>query len=386
MRAICVFLSARDCVKNETFMKIAVITLLIVLTAATALKQIAHNLKSREKRSRIGICSSVLLLSSALALLADLAAGPSCGPYLILSLMPPLTGMSLLTSSIWDVGKVWKWTMVAVGADVLFAVLHVLCAAGVLEPLPDSILVISVACLLMLECGLFFSGIYLRIRSVRKVMKTGTVWANVGLGIDAFYLLTGIMMVMIYFSVCFLSGSAKGPHAALAALFLGMMLVAYGVRVLSDSMFLLWRKQEQRIVESLKVTSVGSASDMSRIDEVYKDIYERVVAYFEREKPFLDCELTINDLVKVLYSNKLYISRAISQFTGRNFCQFVNYYRIKYSTECFKANHDLKIHELSSMSGFNSIVTFNMAFRLYMGENPSDWCRKEKGRFVKDKK
>ena len=367
-------------------MKIAVITLLIVLTAATALKQIAHNLKSREKRSRIGVCSSGLLLSSALALLADIAAGPSCGPYLILSLMPPLTGMSLLTSSIWEVGKVWKWTMIAVGADVLFAVLHVFSAAGVLEPLPDSILIISVASVLMLECGLFFSGIYLRIRSVRKVMKTGTVWANVGLGIDAFYLLTGIMMVMIYFSVCFLSGSAKGPHAALAALFLGMMLVAYGMRVLSDSMFLLWRKQEQRIVESLKVTSVGSASDMSRIDEVYKDIYERVVAYFEREKPFLDCELTINDLVKVLYSNKLYISRAISQFTGRNFCQFVNYYRIKYSTECFKANHDLKIHELSSMSGFNSIVTFNMAFRLYMGENPSDWCRKEKGRYVKDKK
>ena len=149
---------------------------------------------------------------------------------------------------------------------------------------------------------------------------------------------------------------------------------------------MLWQRQEQKIVEALKVTVVESASDASRIDVVYKEIYERVVAYFEREKPFLDSELTINDLVKVLYSNKLYISKAISQFTGRNFCQFVNYYRIKYSTECFKANHDLKIHEMASMAGFNSIVTFNMAFRLYMGENPSDWCRKEKGRFIKGQK
>ena len=367
-------------------MKIAVITLLIVLTAATAVKQIARNRKCREKRSQIGVCSSCLLLSSSLAFLADLVAGPSCGPSLILSLMLSLTGMSLLTSSLWEADKIWKWTMIAVAADLLIAIFHVLCAAGVLGPLSDSTLIMSVSCVLMLECGLFFSGMYVRIRSVRKVMKTGTVWANVGLGIDAFYLLTGMMTVISYFCVCFMSGSAKGVHAAVTALFLGMMLVAYGVRILSDSMFVLWRKQEQRIVESLKVTSVGSASDMSRIDEVYKDIYERVVAYFEREKPFLDCELTINDLVKVLYSNKLYISRAISQFTGRNFCQFVNYYRIKYSTECFKANHDLKIHELSSMSGFNSIVTFNMAFRLYMGENPSDWCRKEKGRFVKYKK
>ena len=112
----------------------------------------------------------------------------------------------------------------------------------------------------------------------------------------------------------------------------------------------------------------------------------RSILHFEMEKPFLNGNLSINDVVRVVYSNKVYISKAICHYTGRNFCQFVNYYRIKYSTECFKANHDLKIHEISSMSGFNSIVTFNMAFRLYMGENPSDWCRKEKGRYVKGKK
>ena len=136
----------------------------------------------------------------------------------------------------------------------------------------------------------------------------------------------------------------------------------------------------------MKVTLVTAVVDGSRIDDVYKDLYERIMAYFETEKPYLDGELTITDVVKALYSNKLYISRAISQFTGRNFCQFVNYHRVMHSVECFRNNPDLKVNELGSMSGFNTIVSFNMAFRLFMGENPSDWCRREKSKLVKKKK
>jgi YesN/AraC family two-component response regulator len=143
---------------------------------------------------------------------------------------------------------------------------------------------------------------------------------------------------------------------------------------------------ERRILESLKVAVVELPNDITRTDATYQDIYDRIVAYFETEKPYLRSDLIIDDLVKVVFSNKLYISRAISQITGRNFCQFVNYYRVIYSMQCFRENPDLKIYELATMSGFNSIVSYNMAFRLFMGENPSEWCRKEKTRKIKNKK
>ena len=136
----------------------------------------------------------------------------------------------------------------------------------------------------------------------------------------------------------------------------------------------------------MKIGIVVPAGDSSHLEEVYKDLYDRIIDYFEREKPYLNGELTINEVVRELYSNKLYISRAISQFTGRNFCQFVNYYRVIHSIDCFRENPDLKVHELGSMSGFNTIVSYNMAFRLFMGENPSEWCRKEKSRLLKAKK
>ena len=52
----------------------------------------------------------------------------------------------------------------------------------------------------------------------------------------------------------------------------------------------------------------------------------------------------------------------------------------------YDMNTDLKVHELASRSGFNSAVSFGMAFKLYMGEKPGDWCRRERYRMDKLKK
>jgi AraC-like DNA-binding protein len=232
----------------------------------------------------------------------------------------------------------------------------------------------------------FLAGIWKRMSSIKEVMKSGTIWTNVLLSVDALYPLLLLLNYSFYLLASAIAGTFEGLHSYIFLIVAALSLASLALRIYLDAAFVLWQQQERRIVESMKVTSVESAIDVSRIEDIYKDIYERVVAYFENEKPFLDNKLTINDVVRSLYTNKLYISRAISQFTGRNFCQFVNYYRVIYSMQCFRENPDLKIYELATMSGFNSIVSYNMAFRLFMGENPSEWCRKEKTRKIKNKK
>ena len=132
------------------------------------------------------------------------------------------------------------------------------------------------------------------------------------------------------------------------------------------------------------VPTKGSFDSMSQ-DEVYREIYERVVDYFDKEAPYLRGDLVIDDLSKEVFSNKLYISRAISRCTGRNFCQFVNYYRIRHSVEVFRRNPECRVSDLAGQCGFNSVVSFTMAFKLYMNENPSDWIRQERNRLSKMK-
>ena len=145
------------------------------------------------------------------------------------------------------------------------------------------------------------------------------------------------------------------------------------------------RNHERIILESLNDVPSSMVSGRISPDELYKDIFDRIVDHFERDMPFLCGDLVIEDLVKVVFANKLYISRAISRCAGRNFCQFVNYYRVKHSVEVFRQNPDLKVAELACQCGFNSVGSFTMAFKLYMNENPSDWIRQERSRMIKYK-
>jgi YesN/AraC family two-component response regulator len=176
------------------------------------------------------------------------------------------------------------------------------------------------------------------------------------------------------------------PVAA-AVLLLLLEVVAVAVRISFDSSFVIMHDHERVIVESMRISHMEShASSNPKVDSQYKDLYERIEAYFEMAKPYLDGSLTINDIVKVVYSNKVYISKAICHYTGRNFRQFVNYYRVMYSMDHFRANPELKVSELAERCGFNTVVSYTMAFRLFMNETPSEWCRKERAKILKTKK
>jgi AraC-like DNA-binding protein len=357
-------------------MELSVIVLIVLSITGIAIYQVIRNRNQPSADDGRRRMLPWVMALTGLAVLSDIISCAVSSPAVIVDLMPGVIVLWLLTSSIWE----YQWIGKAAGILIAFRLVVTAYHLGALlnlfpEPGRNTALVLLVFMNAVLVSCLVY-GFIVCLRDVKAVMKSGTVWFAVSLMVD-----------MVYLIFIIASSALWQIEAVLPALFLmGGILVALGIRIMTDSLFLLWRKQERIIAESMKVTSVAAVVDESRIDDVYKDLYERVKTYFETEKPYLNGELTINDMVKALYSNKLYISRAISQFTGRNFCQFVNYYRVMHSIECFRNNPDLKVHELGSMSGFNTIVSFNMAFRLFMGENPSDWCRRERSRIIKKKK
>ena len=212
-------------------------------------------------------------------------------------------------------------------------------------------------------------------------------WSFVTLSVDFIYVLAPVLVMSIVLLMSVMFPRRPDFSILVAVTFLILEIVAIAARVSCSSAFVLLHDHERLIVESMKIShmDVSSASD-PRGEEQYKELYERIVLYFEMSKPYLDGNLTINDVVKAVYSNKVYISKAICHYTGRNFRQFVNYYRIMYSMNVFRENPEMKVAELAERSGFNTIVSFTMAFRLFMNETPSEWCRKERSKILKPKK
>ena len=102
-------------------------------------------------------------------------------------------------------------------------------------------------------------------------------------------------------------------------------------------------------------------------------LYERAVALMEKKHPFLDQGFGLDDLAGALFTNRAYLSKTINILSGRNFRQCVNYYRIQYCVELMREDPNLKLITVALMSGFHTTASFNMAFKLNLGETPTQF-------------
>ena len=110
-------------------------------------------------------------------------------------------------------------------------------------------------------------------------------------------------------------------------------------------------------------------------------LYDRCCRYMMEHKPFLVDSFTLQDLANAVFTNKAYLSKTINRFSGRNFRQYVNYYRVMYAMELFRGNMSLRVSEMASLSGFHSETSFLQSFKKVMGESPSQWCARMRHKY-----
>lgn len=110
---------------------------------------------------------------------------------------------------------------------------------------------------------------------------------------------------------------------------------------------------------------------------------ERLLEYFESEKPYLSKNLTMEEVAMRLFTNKSYLSKTINVEMNKNFRELVNYYRVKEAINIFSSNTEISMNELRDRCGFNNNASFTSAFKLNTGYTPGEWCRDMKGRRYK---
>ena len=372
---------------KTNFMKIFLTSVTSVIFILLAVKQFLTNRKTvhpDESKMKMALYVDIAiifhLLSHAVSSDSIISDLPCC---IVVGLMPmSVISMSLFLSKKLIAFLVWT----TIGLEVLSAVWIMFSSITDIPKITAAVCMIMthVPCCVMVLVYVY--SIYRRLKDVKYVMKSGSVWANVTLSVDSVYLAVILMATMLYGTISSALGGDDPICVAVFTFIYTSIYVALSVRILNSSAFVFMTEHERRIVESMKISHGDNVQESAGTVMLYKNIYDRVLDYFTECKPYLNPKLTINDVVEVVFSNKLYISKAISQCTGRNFCQFVNYYRVIYAVELFRDDTNLKVLELAMKSGFNSVVSFGMAFRLYMGEKPGDWCRREKFRLEKLKK
>jgi AraC-like DNA-binding protein len=110
-------------------------------------------------------------------------------------------------------------------------------------------------------------------------------------------------------------------------------------------------------------------------DAVREDYENKLLQYMEKQKPYLEPSLCLNDLAKKVAIAPHHISQVLNASLNQNFYDFINSYRIK---ECqlllSKQNPSKKtILEILYQIGFNSKSAFNTAFKKHTGMTPTQF-------------
>lgn len=111
--------------------------------------------------------------------------------------------------------------------------------------------------------------------------------------------------------------------------------------------------------------------------ETLHNIYSRTLYLMEKEKPFLNPKLTIEELAHMATTNRTHLSSAINRITHSNFNLWLAEYRVNYLIELVydKGYENKSIDELYTMAGFPSRSSFYRQFKQVTGLTPNQFVK-----------
>ncbi len=95
--------------------------------------------------------------------------------------------------------------------------------------------------------------------------------------------------------------------------------------------------------------------------------------YMNKECPWLNPSLTLQNLAVALNTNRTYLSEYFNRTLNTTFYDYLNNLRINYACEILLSKPDLSIIQVAEKSGFNSLSTFRRSFEKQMGCTPATY-------------
>jgi AraC-like DNA-binding protein len=132
---------------------------------------------------------------------------------------------------------------------------------------------------------------------------------------------------------------------------------------------------------SVHLNSSDSKNVQERPSGEKEKIVQEVLLYMQSNKPYLEPELTLEQLASKLLLKPRVLSQAINEILGQNFYDFINRYRIEEASRLLTNPKDQKITILEVLYevGFNSKSSFNTLFKKYTGLTPTEFRKKQEG-------
>lgn len=105
----------------------------------------------------------------------------------------------------------------------------------------------------------------------------------------------------------------------------------------------------------------------------YDKIMDSFKQYMERDRGYLNPALTIEEIARVLNTNRTYVSKLVNLYYGMTFRDYLNAKRMDYSKQLMTDEPDASLDYIAAKSGFQSSTQFIRKFRETEGLTPTVW-------------
>lgn len=106
-------------------------------------------------------------------------------------------------------------------------------------------------------------------------------------------------------------------------------------------------------------------------------LYNRVLEAMDQKQPYLDTELTLSKLARIVGTNRTDLSQILNNQTKVNFSKWLSVYRVNHIICQIKLHPEKSLEELYPASGFASRTSFFRQFREVTGKSPREYWESE---------
>ena len=211
--------------------------------------------------------------------------------------------------------------------------------------------------ILLIAYPLFLSGVLIaQIHRYRKTMEENySSVENIALPWVRVYLVMLTVSGLMYIYLCFTSH----PTRLFTQQWLVLVLFTY------NTVQIIARRNPWR--------ELPEEDEPEELDSAWQEYRVALDAWMDKEKPYLNKDFRLQDLMKVVPLNRTYLSGFINAEYGCNFYQFVTNYRINEAKRLKLEQPELKLQDVAEKVGFSSASVFSRTFARETGQSPSEW-------------
>ena len=122
-------------------------------------------------------------------------------------------------------------------------------------------------------------------------------------------------------------------------------------------------------VELMKISSTKKTG-LTTTKEL--ELYFKLNDFFRKEKPYLNPDISLNQVCNYLETNSNYLSQVINNQTGKNFRYFVNQFRVQEFQAIVSTSKmsNFTLYSIAQSCGFKNKSTFHNVILNHTGKTP----------------